>query len=595
MKRLFLFPAAILLLLSFALPGGWYEELPWPEDFTRPSISGLFLLRVCLAIDAAILVAIASIAGSFKSEGLGPGLFPGPGEDGDSDRDGEMGRRIGREFGDDITGPGFILLFAGVMLVAFATRFYRLGTDLWVDEIVTVLTYGQNSVVELFALSTNLNNHLLNTLLVKLSVAVFGQSDWSIRLPAALAGVATVPALYWVSRFALSRGWSLGVALLLAVSYHHIFFSQNSRGYSPYILFSVLSTGLLLKAIKEDRLAVWLLFVAATVLNFASHLNAAFVAAGHAILGGWMILRYRRSISFVGPLARHGVGSFVLAAYLSFHVYAMILPNALAFVSGSYGWPVVDYGAYLAKKAAEVVAGVTGGAGAAAWLALVPVMALGSWGLVNLWRKNWLLLVGLLLPNLVMMAVLVLRELRFQPRFFVFAMPVFYLGVASGFQAMTASASRRLRLAPGASRAMGVALILIAAAGSALPLIRYYSMPKQDFRGGIARALELRRGAEPIVAVYLADWGFGMYAAEFGIREGQDYFFARKAGDLKAVVAAHPGEGVYLVSTLHGPLAAKYPEMLALMKSDWEVDRVLPGSLGGGNVAVWKPRGSPRP
>ncbi len=70
---------------------------------------------------------------------------------------------------------------------------------------------------------------------MKLCVAIFGAQEWAIRLPSVIFGTATIPAIYWVSRQALSRRASLCVALLLAVSYHHIFFSQNARGYTAYV------------------------------------------------------------------------------------------------------------------------------------------------------------------------------------------------------------------------------------------------------------------------------------------------------------------------------------------------------------------------
>jgi uncharacterized membrane protein len=57
---------------------------------------------------------------------------------------------------------------------------------------------------------------------------------------------------------------------VLAVSYHHIFFSQNARGYSAALFFALATSGLLIRALWDDRGWRWCLYVAAMVLGFAS-------------------------------------------------------------------------------------------------------------------------------------------------------------------------------------------------------------------------------------------------------------------------------------------------------------------------------------
>ena len=109
------------------------------------------------------------------------------------------------------------------------------------------------TVGELLRTFSSPNQHLMNSLLMRVSVAALGEHDWTIRLPAVLFGIATVPALYWLAR-PIMKGWqALAVAFLTAVSYHHIWFSQNARGYSAYLLFCVLATGALWRLIETPR------------------------------------------------------------------------------------------------------------------------------------------------------------------------------------------------------------------------------------------------------------------------------------------------------------------------------------------------------
>ena len=112
------------------------------------------------------------------------------------------------------------------------------------------------TVGELVRTFSSPNQHLMNSLLERVTVAWFGEHDWSIRLPAVLFGIATIPAIYWLARTVMGGWQSLSVALLTAVSYHHIWFSQNARGYSSYLLFCVIATTAFWYLIHTDRVSV---------------------------------------------------------------------------------------------------------------------------------------------------------------------------------------------------------------------------------------------------------------------------------------------------------------------------------------------------
>ena len=143
----------------------------------------------------------------------------------------------------------FLLL---VTAVGIALRVAGLGQDLWIDELATLDDLRAMSPGDLVSSYTSANQHVLNSLLVWASIRIFGEAEWSVRLPALLFGVATIPAMYWLGRLArLGRGAALGGSALLALSYHHIWFSQNARGYTGYILFSLLATGALVRLLAS--------------------------------------------------------------------------------------------------------------------------------------------------------------------------------------------------------------------------------------------------------------------------------------------------------------------------------------------------------
>src|SRR5207244_247856 len=177
----------------------------------------------------------------------------------------------------------------------------------------------------------------------------FGEQEWAVRLSAVLFGVATIPAIYWVSRFALSRCGSLCVAVLLASSYHHIFFSQNARGYTAYLFFSVLSSGLLVKGLKEDRARHWVLYVLTMFLNFASLLDSIFVFASHVLVGVFALLVVKRHGGPPLPLARRLAAVFTVTGVLVLNLYVTMAPQFYIYSKTVYRDPAAGFSPFSVK------------------------------------------------------------------------------------------------------------------------------------------------------------------------------------------------------------------------------------------------------
>jgi uncharacterized membrane protein len=137
-------------------------------------------------------------------------------------------------------------ILALLMAVGLLLRLINLGSGLWYDEIVTLVKYVRLTPSQLLTTCTEFNNHMLFSLLAQASIAIFGESDWALRLPAVLFGVACIPALWWLASLVVGPREALYAAILLTVSYHHVFYSQSARGYTGLLFFSLLSTGLFL-------------------------------------------------------------------------------------------------------------------------------------------------------------------------------------------------------------------------------------------------------------------------------------------------------------------------------------------------------------
>ena len=79
-----------------------------------------------------------------------------------------------------------IFWIAGILLLSYSTiRAFKI--PITVDEGTTFLVYVQGSIRDVFLNNpVNTNNHFLNTFLIKISTAVLGNSEFSVRLPSLL-------------------------------------------------------------------------------------------------------------------------------------------------------------------------------------------------------------------------------------------------------------------------------------------------------------------------------------------------------------------------------------------------------------------------
>lgn len=170
------------------------------------------------------------------------------------------------------------------------------------------------------------------------------------------------------------------------------------------------------------------------------------------------------------------------------------------------------------------------------------------------------------------------------PRFFFFCMGFFLLMAVAG---ATASAKLALRVFRGrlsdernAAR-WGTVLTLLVIAASAWTLPRCYWPPKQDFTGARDFVESHRAEEEPVVAVGLAGVAYSRYFAP-------DWRTAATAAELESLRAA--GATPWLVYTLPIQLEAWHSDLWEVVQGKFEVVRVFPGTLGGGEVYVCRPR-----
>lgn len=563
-----------LLLGATLMPVAWYDALPRRPEVPQPRLKGVDLLRLSMLVEGVVLLVLTVTGWRFRRVANVARLHipdAAPADDG-------LARRAA------------VGALAAITLLALGLRLLGIGSDLWLDEIAPVLLYRPMPAWQVLFTYLAPNNHLLNTLLTKVAISLFGNVEWAIRLPASLFGVATVPVLYWVGRRCLSRSASLGAALLLAVSYHHIFFSQNARGYSAYLLFSLLACALFVRGLQEDRLDIWTAYVLVVVLDVAALLNTAFVVAGHVLVGAVALAVMRRRGQPISPMARRLAIVFAVTGFLAFQLYATALPEMLATVDATYGRGRGGAALYSLEFIRELIQGVAVGFGSGLLLAALPFLALGGMGFLSLLRRHWPLTLSLIAPPVITAVCVIARGYGNSPRLFLLGLPLAILCAVEGLHVALARvlrATKRERL--GAPR-LASALVLVLAAVSLMALPRYYRVPKQPYRQALRYLRETRREGDGVVAVHLAEKGMRYYRDREGTAGDPSWTFARTPEVMDSAVAARGANRTRLVTTFQRALRRGAPALYSRVMSGWTPERVFPATVGDGAIVVWAPK-----
>ena len=560
-----------LVLLGLFLPRDWYDVLPKFENQPPLLVKGVTLLQIALVVQG---VALAWLAKRFQGFAR---LQPG--------------ERLHHthDSPDRVSATAARWLLGAIVVVAVALRLLRLDADLWLDEITPVLSYGDMPLLHVVTSYIGSNNHLLNTLLLKLSLALFGPLEWAVRLPAALFGVLTIPAMYWVSRLAMTRAGSLCAALLLAVSYHHVFFSQNARGYAAYLLFSLLASGCLVRALQEDRARYWVLYVGAMFLDFASLLTSGFVFAAHIVVGAVALAVVRRGGFSPLPLARRLAAVFSVTAALVLTLYVTILPQLYAYTKTVYSDPATGFSPLAAEFWTDIARGLSAGLGPAVLIAAIPTVLIGAAGFAALLRRQWALVLALLLPGILTACLLVAQGLSFSPRFFLLMLLLGIVVVVQGiFSASSGIAARFAPGRPAIAPRVATALVLAGSAISIISLKHYYAIPKQPYRASLEFVATQREAGEPVIAIHLMEKGYQFYGPAFGLVEGVNWHSVRSLAAFDAVLAAHPGRSSLLVTTFPRALRIGQPDLFARVTEGAREMKTFPATIGDGAITVWR-------
>lgn len=446
---------------------------------------------------------------------------------------------------------------AALSLTALAAvlRCIGSGRDLWLDEITTLIRHARGPAVDIFLQATSSNNHLLNSLLAHISITLFGEKEWALRLPAILFGTASIPVFYALVRRFSPRWETILAAATLTLSYHHIFFSQDARGYTGMLFGALAGTLALLEALETDSPSAWLAYALSMIVCVVSVSLGAVVLASQFIA----VMLWRRSWSFLW--------TFLATGWAILHAYAFVIPDMIGFLTGEYRRAEVGW-----KFSSELLAVIL--QGLRLGIVTTPVLLVGglifALGVISFWRQDRFLTTLLLLPGLLIAAAVVLLNAGVFPRFFLPILPAAVALVARGTRlAADALPARPARWAPAA------AFVCMAVVSLAM-LRTWWLYPKQDYRGARQWVESQLRPGDAVLTMGIVGVGYQHYWPEATT--------VKRVTDLRRIIAEKPR--VWMLYGFPRDMEKRRPRLMDLVQREFREVAIFRGMVGDGDVRV---------
>lgn len=463
---------------------------------------------------------------------------------------------------------------AAIVLVALVVRLINLNSDYWADEISSLVLAFRLPLADVVRTYPGDAHHPLYSIFARVSLVAFGESPWSLRLPAVLFGAAAVPATYAVARLVASRTEALLASLVLAVSYHHVWFSQNARGYTLSAFLALLSTWALVRMLERGSWPLAWMYALCAALAAYAHLTMVFVAVGQAMVAAVVIAlpeRGSRRIDWRIPAS-----AFVLAAVLTLLFYAPMLKQVLDFFLNQ---PSQLLGkstpSWAFREGIRVLLLGIGGAGAAlAVVVLIAGAAAGVLGLVSIFRTNRALALACVIPPLVVFAGALMGRGTMYPRFFFFAAGTAVIVLVRGLFASAELLRRRWARLPAPAIATACCAIVVGA--SIVSLRHNYRYPKQDFAGAMRYVLATKAAGD---VVGFAGVLFDPYPAVYG----QNWPTIKSVDEIDAL---RKRGRTWLIYTFPRYLGVDAPGLAAVVQRDCSERAVFRGTVGGGDMII---------
>ena len=184
-----------------------------------------------------------------------------------------------------------------ILVLSAALRVSLIHGSLWLDELHTawVVSDGPFDIFE----RARIGNHSpVYFVLPWITTSLFGMSEWALRLPSLLAGLAVVAAVYGIT-LTITRSLLAAVTAALFATFDHnfLFYATEARPYACVQLVAAIQLVLFWKLQARGDYRLRVAFVSTTCLLMYLHYTAILVVFGELVAQGfwaWLGTSLRR-------------------------------------------------------------------------------------------------------------------------------------------------------------------------------------------------------------------------------------------------------------------------------------------------------------
>ncbi len=338
------------------------------------------------------------------------------------------------------------------LLIGTGLRLFRLeAQSLWSDEGLQYYIASAPSLDVFWERVQSRTFHPPLSFLISRVFIGIHDSDFFLRLPSALFGVASLLLAYGLVRKLTSVSVVLVAVWVFAISPFHIWYSQEARMYAPFLFVALLSTLVFIRAVEARQWYWWALYACTLAVGLYIHV---FIVLQILVHGLWLLVAYRHAwLAFCGTEVLTAALAFPVVSPWGAYVLRRVSPGLVEgvdVVSGKrmvVGWEGIFYAFYaygagfsLGPSLQELHVSRSG----AALLPYWPVI--GATGLVygtllclglcslprwRSWRLTWQCLIAFAVPILGAVLMTSVSSFSFNVRYTIIVFPYFCLLVGA--------------------------------------------------------------------------------------------------------------------------------------------------------------------
>jgi 4-amino-4-deoxy-L-arabinose transferase-like glycosyltransferase len=169
------------------------------------------------------------------------------------------------------------LLLILILIISFFIRAYGIQSEnVWSDEAFTIF-HAHQSVLHNIEWSLSASYFPLYHAILSSWEKIFGLGEFSVRFLSLIFGVLSIYLVFKIGTFMFNKKVGIYSAIILALSSYNVFYSQEARVYTLFVLLSLCSIYFYLRFIQSRKKTHMVYYILFTFLMLNTHSPAIFI------------------------------------------------------------------------------------------------------------------------------------------------------------------------------------------------------------------------------------------------------------------------------------------------------------------------------